>query len=356
MLQTNQGNILSAEVVVPCRNFAETLEFFTEQLGFRLEMILPADAPAVAVISGYGVTLRLEQAAEISLRLSCQNADEQRQLIAPNELPVEFVEAETNLQLPTATQEFVLSRMSDENSWHVGRAGMQYRDLIPGRLGGRFIASHIRIPEGGAVPDFVHYHKVLFQMIYCKSGWVRVVYEDQGEPFILNAGDCVLQPPEIRHRVLEASAGLEVIEIGCPAIHETWIDHNLALPTPQFLPERLFNGQKFVRHIAKDAVWKTQNDNFEYRDTGIRTATNGLADVRVLKTHTAATFSHQNSGEFLFYFVLKDSSEIYSPKFGRHLLKAGDSCVVPSNVEYTLESSKGLQMLEVFLPTFKLGV
>src|SRR3546814_7577110 len=104
---------------------------------------------------------------------------------------------------------------------------MHYRDLIPGRLGGRFIASHIRIPDGGEVADYVHYHRVRFQMIFCKTGWVRVVYEDQGPPFVLHAGDCVLQPPQIRHRVLEASAGLEVVELGCPAVHETCADHGL---------------------------------------------------------------------------------------------------------------------------------
>ena len=30
---------------------------------------------------------------------------------------------------------------------------MHYRDLIPSRLGGSIIASHIRIPDGGPVPD-----------------------------------------------------------------------------------------------------------------------------------------------------------------------------------------------------------
>ena len=107
---------------------------------------------------------------------------------------------------------------------------MLYRDLIPGRLGGRYIASHITIPEGGPVADWVHYHRVAFQMIYVRRGWVRVVYEDQGEPFVMHAGDLVLQPPEIRHRVLESSPGLEVIEIGCPALHETLADHELELP------------------------------------------------------------------------------------------------------------------------------
>lgn len=82
------------------------------------------------------------------------------------------------------------------------------------------------------MPDYVHFHKVRFQMIYCYKGWVRVVYEDQGPPLVMRAGDCVLQPPRIRHRVLESSPGLEVIEIGCPAEHETFADHDLQLPTP----------------------------------------------------------------------------------------------------------------------------
>ena len=88
-----------------------------------------------------------------------------------------------------------------------GRAGMLYRDLIPSRLGGRYIASHITIPDGGPVADWVHFHRIALQMIFVRRGWVRVVYEDQGEPFVMNAGDMVLQPPEIRHRVLESSPG-----------------------------------------------------------------------------------------------------------------------------------------------------
>jgi hypothetical protein len=63
---------------------------------------------------------------------------------------------------------------------------MHYRDLLPSRQGGRFIASHIRIPDGGPVADDVHHHDVRFQLIHCVAGWVRLVYEDQGEPFVLS--------------------------------------------------------------------------------------------------------------------------------------------------------------------------
>ena len=62
---------------------------------------------------------------------------------------------------------------------------MTYRDLLPERLGGRFIASHITIADGGPVPDYVHHHDIRFQVIHCVRGWVRVVYEDQGPPFVL---------------------------------------------------------------------------------------------------------------------------------------------------------------------------
>ena len=65
---------------------------------------------------------------------------------------------------------------------------MHYRDLVPSRLGGAMIASHIRIPDGGPVPDMVHFHKVGFQLIFCVKGWVDVVYEDQGDAIRLIRG------------------------------------------------------------------------------------------------------------------------------------------------------------------------
>jgi quercetin dioxygenase-like cupin family protein len=192
------------------------------------------------------------------------------------------------IEIPDAVQQFVLTRLDSTDPWHVGRAGMLYRDLIPGRLGGRFIASHIRIPDGGDVPDYVHFHRIRFQMIYCRSGTARLVYEDQGEPFEFRAGDCVLQPPQIRHRVLETSAGFEVVELGCPAVHETWADHRMQLPTGRTLPERLYGSQQFVHHVAAAASWSpwapaSQPTGFDVRDTGIARATHDLAGARVMR-------------------------------------------------------------------------
>jgi quercetin dioxygenase-like cupin family protein len=354
---TLAGHVRMAQVLLPCRDLAATLAFFTDRLGFKVNLIFPADSPHTAVVSGHGLTLRLEAgapAAAITLRLLCDlaalPAGTPHMLTSPDGTRIELVEARQRVEVPEGRQEFVLTRMSD--GWGVGRAGMQYRDLIPSRLGGRFIASHIRIPVGGPVPDYVHFHRIRFQMIYCKTGWARLVYEDQGAPFLFHAGDCVLQPPEIRHRVLEASDGLEVIEIGCPALHETFADHAMTLPTPHLLPARDFGGQRFVRHIAAEAKWRPwRAPGFEMRDTGIADATDGLAGARVVRTTGGAeTRLPAHGGEFLFLFVLGGDVTLEVQGHGRHRLKANDSCVIPAGADYALEAGADAELLDVSLP------
>ena len=366
-MQQPLANIRTAEVCVACADVSAMITFFASTLGFRVELVFPADAPTTAVMSGFGVRLRFEATIDAAnrstppatLRLhgdfsGASNAPPvTHTLVAPNGMRIDLIDDANALLIPgePRNREFVVTRGMDAD-WGCGRAGMQYRDLIPSRLGGRFIASHIRIPEGGPVPDYVHFHQVRFQMIFCKSGWVRVVYEDQGEPFVMHAGDCVLQPPEIRHRVLEASAGLEVLEIGCPAIHETWADHELALPTPILRPERLFAGQQFVRHIAATAHWQpTEIDGMQARDTGIGVATNGLARARVLRAGAGArSMSIPTAEEFHFLFVLVGRVRITLPQHDDKVLDAGDSSVLPGGETMLMQCETGTELLEVALP------
>src|SRR3954467_952869 len=213
-----------SDEVLYCEDLDQAIAVLS-RLGLRLDTIFPADDPSTASLSGGG----------------------ERVLLA--RLGTTVLEPDPSAMLRPA---FVIAR-ADESAWRTGRAGMRYRDLIPDRQGGRYIASHIRIDDGGPVPDYIHFHAIQLQLIKCYKGWVRVVYEDQGEPFVMRAGDCVLQPPGIRHRVLEASPGLEVFELAAPAVPPTHVEHELALPTP-VRPDRSYGGQRFVHHVASRAI------------------------------------------------------------------------------------------------------
>ena len=363
--ETRAGaGIRAGEIVLPAAKLDETLAFFTERLGFRVAAVFPAEAPSVVVICGYGLRVRLERKAAGApgvLRLLCDDPSALEggalELVAPNGTRVELAAWIAPLQVPPLRPSFVLTRKGEGSGWGTGRAGMRYRDLIPDRQGGRFIASHIRIPEGGPVPDYVHRHRVRFQLIYCYRGSVRVVYEDQGPAFVLEAGDSVLQPPEIRHRVLESSPGLEVIEVSCPAEHETLADLELELPTPVARPERDFGGQRFVRHQASRAAWTPWRvPGFEARDLGIAAATGGLAGAQVVKWRGRASGRSgadqplsAHDAELLFTFVLEGGATLDCG--GRERVSAGDSFVMPAGRMHALrECSSDLELLEVALP------
>jgi uncharacterized protein YjlB len=198
------------------------------------------------------------------------------------------------------------------------------------------------------VADWVHYHKVRFQMIFCRRGRAQLVYEDQGPPFTLTAGDCVLQPPRIRHRVIEASDGFEVVEIGCPALHETLADHDMTLPTADVRPDRDFSGQRFMRHIAADTAWTPlQASGFERRATGMSAATRGLADVDVLRPGGAVRLeSPAHGAEMLFVFLLEGSARLGCR--GTHDLRPADAFVIPPGDGWALwDCSPDLSLLRV---------
>ena len=266
---------MAEATVVPFDDLDEGVDRYM-RYGYRMEMICPADAPREILMS--------KGAEKVILRSKNR-------------------------------------RRTSSANWATGRAGMEYRDLIPGRLGGKVIASHIRLPFGGEVPDSVHYHKVDFQMIYCVSGRIQVVYEDQGEPFWLETGDCVTQPPEIRHRVLYSEPGAEVIEVSSPAEHETWIEHDLQLPTTTLDRDRLFSGQRFIHSRADQADWiAISGEDVLVRETGVQQASNRLFNVRVFRRP-----SRLNSAD-------RDWPDVPSEKGFVFPLDAGETLVVDFEV------------------------
>jgi quercetin dioxygenase-like cupin family protein len=347
-------NIKAVEWVMPCAELAVSLDFYTRELGFRIEAIFPADAPRTAVISGYGSRIRLiqsDESAPARLNLvshSSGQPEKDTPLLSPDGTRIDWCPLEPGLIQPRLESTLVVQK-ADQDSWGEGRAGMQYRDLVPGRQGGGFIASHIRIPEGGPVPDYVHHHGVVFQVIYCTRGWVKVVYQDQGPALTMQAGDCVLQPPGIRHRVLECSPGLEVVEVGAPAEHMTFVDHELELPSAAVDSNRKYGGQGFVFHRCAPAVWERNVLNgFEIRDTGITEATGGLASVQVLRNaQEGSALNLEHKHDLQFHFVLQGKVRLSVDEQNRGL-EAGDAFIIPPAMPGSLDdATDDLELLRI---------
>jgi mannose-6-phosphate isomerase-like protein (cupin superfamily) len=327
-----------SDEVLYCSDLDRAIDLFT-RLGLRLDTIFPADDPAVAALSGPAARVRLVRTGTgtgTGIGTGTGTGTPAAHDIADPDA------------VPALQPSFAIVRAADATAWRTGRAGMQYRDLMPDRQGGRYIASHIRIPEGGPVPDYVHFHVIQFQIIYCHRGWVRVVYEDQGEPFVMQAGDCVLQPPRIRHRVLEASPGLEVLEIGMPAVHATHVDHDRALPTPAIDRDRDYGGQRFVRFVAASAQFAPAAlAGFDACELGIAAATRGFGSVTLLRARDPGRVTYRHRAELWFHVILRGELTLD----GEHRLGAADAFVIPAGRPFTWsDASPDLELLEIALP------
>ena len=99
--------IQTAEVEVPCTNLATSLDFFTTRVGFRVDLIFPADAPTTAVISAYGVRLRLITAQPLTPLRLCLCIDTAawpnfvpHELTGPDDVVIALVDAEPKITIP----------------------------------------------------------------------------------------------------------------------------------------------------------------------------------------------------------------------------------------------------------------
>ena len=106
------------------------------------------------------------------------------------------------------------------------RSFMEYRDLgIETATHGQFRAHVVRIKKNASGKHELHTtglhsHRCDFQMFFVLHGWMKFVYEGQGE-HTFRAGDCVLQPAGIVHNELDCSDDVEILEIYSPAVHQT---------------------------------------------------------------------------------------------------------------------------------------
>ena len=111
-----------------------------------------------------------------------------------------------------------------EDDFEIGlRRYAKYRDLGMAKATGGMVQAHVIRFVPPCRPEEVsklHYHDVEFQMVYVLKGWIKTELEGQGV-HVMRPGSAWLQPPRIKHKVLDYSDDAEVLEIILPADFET---------------------------------------------------------------------------------------------------------------------------------------
>jgi len=120
-----------------------------------------------------------------------------------------------------STDGFVATHAKDARFERGLRAFFEYRDRgIAQSTQGPEVAHVIRAAQDQAISGQPHRHRTEFQMVYEVQG--RIEFEYEGQRVVrLEAGSCVHQPPDIRHREIGHSADIEMLEIVLPAVFKT---------------------------------------------------------------------------------------------------------------------------------------
>lgn len=336
----------TAVVQIPCHDVAGEVDFFVSH-GWRVVDVYPADDPRRVRLEGHELNVVVVKGESRGMTIEALGVS---RAIDPSPNGTRLVAPPPAFVVRTLVSSPSVSRSAENEAWNVGRAGMHYRDLVPDRQGGAVIASHIRIPTGGPVPDYPHFHEVIFQLIFVHRGWVRLAYESQGEPFVLRAGECVIQPPRIRHRVLESSDDLHVVEVGYPADHITIADHDFDFRSSPVDPSRTWDGQSFVRHTREGELQQRSESGALWSDTGIAAATNGRADVRIVRTSAddSWTIGPVPPKNFVLAFVLDGTIACDDVS---NVLEDGDAIVVAVGSSRTFAGRSHGTLLEVRIVT-----
>jgi hypothetical protein len=150
----NKNVETQGQVIIPSKKLVEEMAYFME-LGFKLINIFPDDDPEIAVMVGHNLHIRLDKNAictppSISLltddpaQFSCKGTE----FKTPNGTFLKILPKSYKVPQVKTKHKFEICKLEKNHSWITGRAGMLYRDLLPSRLGGSIMASHIRIPKG----------------------------------------------------------------------------------------------------------------------------------------------------------------------------------------------------------------
>ena len=120
---------------------------------------------------------------------------------------------------PRPKQKFTVSHPNEADFQSGLRSYAHYRDLGISPATQGMVQAHVIRFVPPCRPEEVsklHYHDVDFQMIYVLKGWIKSKFDGEGE-IVMRTGSCWIQPPRIKHAVLDYSDDCEVLEIILPA-------------------------------------------------------------------------------------------------------------------------------------------
>jgi hypothetical protein len=118
---------------------------------------------------------------------------------------------------------FTVSHLGDTSFEEGLRRYANYRDLGMKDATSGMVQAHVVQFVPPCRPEEVsklHYHEVDFQMVYVLNGWIKTQMEGQ-DGIVMRTGSCWIQPPRIKHKVLDYSDDCQVLEIVLPADFDT---------------------------------------------------------------------------------------------------------------------------------------
>lgn len=120
-------------------------------------------------------------------------------------------------------QRFIAHHEREEDFDAGLRSYAKYRDLDLAKATAGMVQAHVIRMVPPCDPKVVskwHYHDVKLQFVFVLKGWMKNEFEGQGV-HTMKKGTCWLQPPGIRHRVLDYSPDCELLEVVLPAKFDT---------------------------------------------------------------------------------------------------------------------------------------
>jgi len=123
-----------------------------------------------------------------------------------------------------------------------------------------------------------------------------------------------------------------------------------------YISDRILNGQRLSVSFARNAQFVTQGLRgfFEYRDLGLKSATDGRFHAQVIRARqgmSQSTGAHSHSLEFQLIYILKGQVVVNCEGEGTFKLVPGDSVLQPPGGKHeVLEFSEDLEFLEITSP------